>query len=309
MELDWIADFLALAETGVFSKAAMRRNVTQPAFTRRIRKLEYALGATLFDRSVHPVTLTAAGEEFRPTAIEIIRQIGQAKSRLRSLTGAEDMVAIASLQALASSFLPPWLGALYRGRRPPAIKVLAEDFAGCVEALLTGSADLMLTYSHPAITTAELEGRFAACPVGEDRLVAVCGTTPEGLPQHDLSDPHLPYLRYSGESFLGKVVGHILETQPDLSERLVPKYQNSMADGLKSAARAGLGLAWLPLRLAEEDLALGRLARISSPEAEARIDITLFREEGPKSRQVERLWSEITRRAGHDGGGATAPPA
>ena len=35
MELDWIEDFLVLAESGIFSKAALRRNVTQSAFTRR----------------------------------------------------------------------------------------------------------------------------------------------------------------------------------------------------------------------------------------------------------------------------------
>ena len=151
MELDWIEDFLALADLGVFSKAAMRRNVTQPAFTRRIRKLEYAVGAVLFDRSVHPVTLTPAGEDFRPTALEMVRMLASARSRLRSQTAAGEMVAIASLQALAISFLPPLIGALYANRTPPAIKVMADDMAGCLEALLTGSADILLTYSHPDI--------------------------------------------------------------------------------------------------------------------------------------------------------------
>ncbi|MCB2102451.1 MAG: LysR family transcriptional regulator, partial [Rhodobacterales bacterium] len=37
MELSWLEDFVALAETGSFSRAAERRNLTQPAFSRRIR--------------------------------------------------------------------------------------------------------------------------------------------------------------------------------------------------------------------------------------------------------------------------------
>lgn len=50
MELVWLLDFVTLAECSVFSRAAEIRNVTQPAFTRRIKKLEYAVGTVLFDR-------------------------------------------------------------------------------------------------------------------------------------------------------------------------------------------------------------------------------------------------------------------
>jgi len=304
MELDWIEDFLALADLGVFSKAAMRRNVTQPAFTRRIRKLEYAVGAVLFDRSVHPVVLTPAGEDFRPTALEMVRMLAAARSRLRSQTAAGEMVAIASLQALAISFLPPLIGSLYAARTPPAIKVMADDMAGCLEALLTGSADILLTYSHPDIITAEIGTAFAALPVAEDLMVAVSAASADGAPLHELDDPRIPYLRYSDESFLGKLTARILADHEDLGARLDPKYQNSMADGLKAAARAGLGVAWLPLQVAADDLENGRLVRISTPAQEARIGITMFRDPAEKSRPVEKLWSDIRRRVE----GRTVPP-
>lgn len=296
MELDWIEDFLVLAESGIFSKAALRRNVTQSAFTRRIHKLEYALGAVLFDRSTHPVVLTPAGEEFRPVAAEVLRSLAGARARLRSLAGSEEMVAVASLQALAATFLPGFLGEIYRGRTPPAVKVMAEDFAGCVEALLTGTADILLSYSHPSIVTAELDGRFLSCAVGEDRLVAVVAPGPGGRPACALEAARIPYLRYSAESFLGKVTARIVE-RAGLQDRLAPAYQNSMADGLRAAARAGLGVAWLPLGSAADDLACGRLIRISSPEQEEPVTIAMFREPAPKSRPVERLWAEIARRA------------
>ena len=41
MDLDWLKDFLALAEQKNFSRAADARNVSQPAFSRRIRALEH----------------------------------------------------------------------------------------------------------------------------------------------------------------------------------------------------------------------------------------------------------------------------
>jgi DNA-binding transcriptional LysR family regulator len=44
MDLDWLKDFLVLAEKRNFSRAADARNVTQPAFSRRIRALEDWIG-------------------------------------------------------------------------------------------------------------------------------------------------------------------------------------------------------------------------------------------------------------------------
>ena len=72
MELKWLEDFLQLVETGNFSRAAERRFVTQPAFSRRIRALEAWLGAELVDRTSYPTKLTKAGEQFRERAAEIV---------------------------------------------------------------------------------------------------------------------------------------------------------------------------------------------------------------------------------------------
>ena len=139
---------------------------------------------------------------------------------------------------------------------------MADDMAGCLEALLTGSADILLTYSHPDIITSQIVDTFAALSVAEDRMVAVSGAGADGAPLYELDDPRIPYLRYSDESFLGKLTARILSDHEDLARRLDPKYQNSMADGLKAAARAGLGVAWLPLQVAGDDLDQGRLVRI-----------------------------------------------
>ena len=61
LETKWLEDFVALAATRSFSQAAQRRFVTQPAFSRRIRSLEEALGLQLINRSRTPIELTEAG--------------------------------------------------------------------------------------------------------------------------------------------------------------------------------------------------------------------------------------------------------
>ena len=68
MEIKWLEDFLALASTLNFSKAADERHVTQSAFSRRIRQLEAWLGATLVDRATYPSRLTEAGQALQHPA-------------------------------------------------------------------------------------------------------------------------------------------------------------------------------------------------------------------------------------------------
>lgn len=54
IETKWLYDFLTLEECRNFSQAAVRRNVSQPAFSRRIIALEQAAGVKLFNRAVSP---------------------------------------------------------------------------------------------------------------------------------------------------------------------------------------------------------------------------------------------------------------
>lgn len=60
MSFKLIEDFLSLAKSKNFSRAAEERNVTQPAFSRRIQQLETWIGVPLVDRSTYPTKLTQA---------------------------------------------------------------------------------------------------------------------------------------------------------------------------------------------------------------------------------------------------------
>src|ERR671936_574108 len=68
MELRHLATFVAVAEEGGFTRAADRLHVVQSAASAGVRTLERELGATLFDRTTHQVTLTDAGRALLPEA-------------------------------------------------------------------------------------------------------------------------------------------------------------------------------------------------------------------------------------------------
>jgi DNA-binding transcriptional LysR family regulator len=71
MEMQEIRYFLALCDSLNFRRAAVKCNVTQPALSRAIRKLEQELGGLLFSREPQQVGLTDLGRLVRPQLEEI----------------------------------------------------------------------------------------------------------------------------------------------------------------------------------------------------------------------------------------------
>jgi DNA-binding transcriptional LysR family regulator len=88
MELNQLETFLAVAEERSFSRAAVRLHRTQPAVSQVIRKLEAAVGETLFDRAARDGSLTAAGVLLRDYALRLLalrREAASALGELKSL--------------------------------------------------------------------------------------------------------------------------------------------------------------------------------------------------------------------------------
>jgi DNA-binding transcriptional LysR family regulator len=104
MELYQIRHFAAVAETGSFTKAAIRAAVSQPALSASIAKLEEELGVKLFHRSPKSVTLTPAGRRFHMTAQEVLGACNKVKAELRASV-ADRPLRIGVLRTLPSAQL------------------------------------------------------------------------------------------------------------------------------------------------------------------------------------------------------------
>ena len=68
MDATDLETFIAVAEANSFSRAAERLNLTQPAVTKRIQRLEDSLGTQLFDRIGRSVELTEGGRPIHAEA-------------------------------------------------------------------------------------------------------------------------------------------------------------------------------------------------------------------------------------------------
>jgi DNA-binding transcriptional LysR family regulator len=108
MELYLLRYFLAVVETGSFTKAAQACLITQPTLSAGIRRLEEQMGVDLFVRNNKRVFLTAAGSRFLPRAKAILHEVNMATAELAETeTGA--VIRLGILQTIPASLVAGWL--------------------------------------------------------------------------------------------------------------------------------------------------------------------------------------------------------
>ncbi|GLR82769.1 LysR family transcriptional regulator (plasmid) [Azospirillum oryzae] len=301
MELSWLDDFLALVDCGNFSRAADARHLTQPAFSRRIRALEDWAGTPLFDRSAQPVTLTEAGRRFRPFADETVRRLLQGREEARLAAQSEAAtLRFAATHALSLTFFPSWLRALEARARLGAITLSSDSMEACERLMLAGQAQFLLCHAHPAAAGRLDAESFRSVVVGGDRLLAVTAPDAAGRPRHLLAaresgeSAPLPHLSYSRESGMGRILEAVRAVQP-LTNALDTVFTSHLAAVLRTLARDGRGVAWLPESLIAEDLARGTLVRAGVPAGDERwtvpVQIRLVRPRARQSKAAESFWT------------------
>ncbi len=151
MNLGQLSMFLEVVRRGSLSEAARRHNLTQPAVTRKMQRLEKELGIALFERGEgHQVALTSMGRDFLAFAEKVIQDFGTLQESWRAQR--HDVQGLLRLAASTTpgEFVVPRLLATFANRYPnvkPNLNILDSDE---VEArLLTGEYDAGFTGKLP----------------------------------------------------------------------------------------------------------------------------------------------------------------
>jgi DNA-binding transcriptional LysR family regulator len=299
MNLIWLDDFLALAATGNFSRAAEDRHMTQPAFSRRIRALEDWLGVTLFDRTSHPVTLTEVGEWFRAVAQEILARVDRVPDEARAVADASSAtLRIASTHALSLTFLPTWLRSLESRMTVGPVQLVSDVMQQCEAAMLQGRVQFVLCHAHEHLPNRLEQAGYPSVRVGTDDLLPVSAPDARGRPRHALRSvgkvpaTKVPMLAYSAESGIGRLVRALRGAALD-SAHTEPVFTAHLATVLKSMALDGRGFAWLPQSLIGDELASGRLVPAGDAKWAIPVDIRLYRHPGASPATPESFWRAV----------------
>jgi len=148
--------FIATAELGQVSRAAVELSVSQSAVTAAIRELESTLGAPLFVRSSLGMTLTATGRRFLSQGYEITSLV-DASMRAEEPKALHGSLEIAASYTVIGYFLPVHLGRLTHIIPEVELNVREMSRSALEDALLSGQIDLGVALtsniSHPEIAS------------------------------------------------------------------------------------------------------------------------------------------------------------
>lgn len=153
MELHQLRYFVAVAETGSFTRAAGREGVTQPTLSEQVIKLEKALGKRLFDRLGRSVVLTDPGHDLLGRAQAILAAVGEAERAVR------DSAEGGRLRAGAIPTIAPYL-------LPAAVTRFAANFPAVRLQLQEDRTERLLA----DLLAGDLDLGVMALPVRDDRL-------------------------------------------------------------------------------------------------------------------------------------------
>jgi DNA-binding transcriptional LysR family regulator len=241
MEMHQIRYFLAVCTTLNFTRAAEQCNVTQPALTRAIQKLEEELGGLLFRRERKLTHMTDLGNLVRPQLETVLKQSEQARSAAQSFLQLRD----APLRLGVMCTIGPvrFVSFLSRfGADHPGIEVsLTESIPDeLINMLMEGQLDI-------AITTApeEPNERLDFRKLYEERFVVAF---PPGHRYEAMTE--IPVQEIAGESYLSRAnceyyerLEIVLEQQ---SVRVQDVFRSEREDWIQTMVMAGMGICFMP---------------------------------------------------------------
>lgn len=137
--------FIAVAETGQVSKAALRCNVSQSSMTIALKNLEESIGTQLFTRHAKGLRLTDSGERFLRHACQVTGAVQHALDDLHTEPNDLTGVVRIGVTETVSAYLMPALVAAVAKRFPNLTVIVGEaDRASIEQGLLDGRFDLAL---------------------------------------------------------------------------------------------------------------------------------------------------------------------
>jgi DNA-binding transcriptional LysR family regulator len=168
-DLTDLRTFLSVVDLGSFKAASTAVHLSQSALSRRVDKLEEALGVALFVRTTRKVELTSVGRGFVPKARNVLNELDGA------LLGISDMaerlsgrVTIACVPSAVAYFLPTVIREYHKRYPGIHLRVIDESSSEILLNVTRGEADFGLTY----VGTHEPDIDFQ--PVLEDPFVVAC---------------------------------------------------------------------------------------------------------------------------------------
>ena len=241
LTIDNISAFVNLVHFGSYQTAAASLKITQPALTRRIQRLEDALGAKLIDRRYRGVSLTALGKNYLPIAMRMVNDFNRSNQQIKDLVSARTgTVTVAINMTIATTVLPNILRIFSEFHPNVSVKINEESGPNVVEKVFSGevefgiapratnleSIDFEKCYSDPFMLVAHRDHELQIQPA----------VTWQCLEKHN-------FIKMRPESGTRRLLEKGLD---DLGVHLIGKYEVGHLPALLSLVGHNLGVSAVP---------------------------------------------------------------
>lgn len=268
-----LAAVLAVAENRSFIAASAQLQMSQPALTRTIKRVEDVLGVLLFERTTRVVQLTDAGHEFVPVAQRIANDLRIATRNMQDLANQRrGQVLVSSITSVANGVLPGVI-AEYR-QRQPGIEIHIRDGVqdDVLEEVKRGGVDFGINYLRDlpeGIASTRLwQGTFDLVARKDSPIVKA---EPRLIELEGLKD--LPLVSLPHDSQTRRVLDAAAATR---GVALVHAVVVSQVTTLFNLVRAGVGAALVPSASISGDLGQD-LVRLELCDPQITLDIGVIR--------------------------------
>lgn len=269
-----ITAFVVVARLGSFALAAEELHVTQPALSRRIKKLEDSVGGSLLDRTTRSLAVSRLGQEFLPKAKRLVDDFNRCLDDISEIVKVQRGIVSFSCNMTISDTLLPEILEKFKSSYPDVrIRVHEDSSPQAIEMVLNGQSELALAQFGDGHPDLEFE------PLINDQFVIACHKShPLAQEQSTTWDAvkNEQFILLRTESGTRKIMQNNLGTRYD--ELANNNLQVGHFHSQLGLASRGIGIAAIPslIRLSRKDLELATIP-ITEPTISRQLGIVTYR--------------------------------
>lgn len=296
MHLQWLDDVLTLLEEGNLSRAAARRNITQPAFSRRIRGFEDWLGVAVLERGTNSIEISQALFANENEIRALIARLRELRARIGHFDATRATVEIAAQHAATCSAFPDM--ALRARTFYPGVqfRMRAGNLNDCVSMFLRGDTSMLLCYEAESIGTLQFGPDIRRGLWGHDYLVPVVGGSLRYTVRDSGDVPlNTPAIVYPDNSYFGQILqkGQRPFGAPGSGANAFS--MTAFSSGTRELVLKGLGIGWLPISMIYHEIESGALISLANQYGKEPLRIAIYADcKVEMARTLMDLWAKET---------------
>ncbi|WP_373635341.1 LysR family transcriptional regulator [Yoonia sp. SS1-5] len=296
MHLQWLDDVLVLLEEGNMTRAAARRNITQPAFSRRIRGFEDWLGVTVLDRKTNRVDISQALVANEGEIRALMARLRELRTKIADFDLTRMTATIAAQHAPICSTFPDM--ALKAKHQFPGLqfRIRAGNLNDCVSMFLRGDTSMLLCYEAESVGPLQFGPEIRRGLWGTDYLVPLVG----GALRYRVKDQgdipaDTPAIVYPEDSYFGEVLQKTERVFGTPGFSANPVSITAFSSGVRELVLQGLGVGWLPYSMVHQQVESGALISVANRYGQEPLDVAVYADSKVDMAQaLMTLWTDQT---------------